>query len=139
MKVTVPLPPPVPIFIDVVPLSVPVPLVKAIETMRLFGRPTVELFPNASCVFTTGCWPKGEPARADPGWVVKASWVAVASLTVIPDCAPLRLPSLPVMDRVPAVLRVAVKLFTPASALVKAASGGKTACVSELAKWTVPV
>ena len=64
---TVPFPAPVPISSVAVPCSVPVPLVIEIVTVRLADNPTVELFPNASCVTTTGCVPNTDPAVAPPG------------------------------------------------------------------------
>src|ERR1051326_651900 len=53
--VTVPVPPPVPMFIEVVPSRGPVPDVSATETVTLLDNPVVELLPNWSCDFTTGC------------------------------------------------------------------------------------
>ena len=38
--------------------------------------------PYGSSTFTTGCCPKVEPAVADPGRVVNASWLAAPGLTV---------------------------------------------------------
>src|ERR1043166_1401840 len=71
VNATVPLPAAVPISKVARPCKGPTPEVSATLTLRLAGRPRVELFPNGSCDFTTGCVAKAEPAVALPGWVVK--------------------------------------------------------------------
>src|SRR5258706_15042261 len=85
----VPLPPPVPMFSEIVPVRVPVPDVKDTVTIRFALRPTVDRLPNASAVLTTGCCPNTWPAVARPGCVVKTSTVAVAATTVIGDWLPV--------------------------------------------------
>ena len=74
---------PLPRFRFVVPCNGPVPESRLTVTLRLAGKPTVELFPNGSCELTTGDVPKTEPAAALPGVVVKASRSAVAGLIVM--------------------------------------------------------
>src|SRR5207237_1446135 len=70
---TIPFPAPVPMSNVVVPCNDPEPDAIDIVTLRLAPNPTVESFPNASCVTTTGCSPNNEPAVAEPGWVVNTS------------------------------------------------------------------
>ena len=79
---TVPFPAPVPIFRVTVPCSGPVPAVSATVTFELAASPTVELFPNVSCVLITGCVPNTDPAAAFPGCVVNTNLLAAAGLTV---------------------------------------------------------
>ncbi len=80
---TAPLPAPVPMLSVVVPCNGPVPESRLAVTLRLPGKPTVELFPNWSWELITGDVPKAEPAVALPGAVVKARRSAVAGLIVI--------------------------------------------------------
>src|ERR1700740_238843 len=42
-------------------------------TGRMGGKPLVVGLPKASTVMRMGCWPKGTPAIAEPGWREKAS------------------------------------------------------------------
>src|ERR1043166_1750231 len=79
----VPLLPAVPISMDVVPCSGPVPLVKATVRGRLEGKAELELLPNASTLLTTGWISKAPPAVALLGCVAKARALAVAGLTAI--------------------------------------------------------
>jgi hypothetical protein len=65
-----------------------------------------------------------------------------AGVTVIAVWLPVIVPmlvSVAVIDCSPAVLSVALKVWTPASAPVKVWSAGRIAWASELVKWTVPV
>src|SRR5438093_3659165 len=64
----------------VVPWSGPEAEVRLTLTLRLPGRPTVELLPKASWLLTTGWVPKILPTMALPGWVVKARALAAAGL-----------------------------------------------------------
>ncbi len=54
LNAAVPLSPVVPMSRLVVPCSGPVPAAKLMVTLRLAGKPTTELLPNASCELTTG-------------------------------------------------------------------------------------
>ena len=80
---TVPLPAPAPMSNDAVPCMGPAPLLRLNVTVRLAGKPAVELLPKASWLLTTGCVPKAEPAVALPGWLVNARALAVAGLMAI--------------------------------------------------------
>src|SRR5947207_3078974 len=87
---------------------------------RLAGNTTVEQLPYASWAFTNGWVPNAAPAVAEPGGVVNANLVAVVALTVIMPCVPVMVPvtvSVAVIDRVPEVFNVALKVWTPLSAL----------------------
>src|SRR6267142_1616134 len=83
INVAVPLPAADPMSILVVPSSEPDPEVKASERLKLAGRPTVEVLPNASCAATTGCVASGEPVRMPFGCVVNTNWLAAAGLTMM--------------------------------------------------------
>ena len=58
---TVPLPARVPISIEVVPWSEPVPALTARATILLVPIPTVESLPNGSRLLSTGCGLSAEP------------------------------------------------------------------------------
>src|ERR1051326_4097197 len=87
VKVAVPLPADVPMSRVEVPSKVPEPEVTDKARGRLAGSPTAEGLPKASRLLTTGWVANGEPVRdVPPGWVVKASWVAVfAPTTMLPE------------------------------------------------------
>ena len=90
-KATVPLPAAQPMSRVVVPCNGPVPPLKVSVTFRLAGSPTIEVLPNASRVWTTGWMPKGEPAVALPGWVVKASApTAAGPMAMVLELVPVR-------------------------------------------------
>src|SRR5947208_4287715 len=69
-------------FRETVPCSGPVPAVSATVTVELAASPTVESFPNVSCVLMTGCVPNTDPAAAFPGCVANTSLLAAAAFTV---------------------------------------------------------
>src|SRR5437762_11699722 len=83
VNVAVPLPAAAPISRAVVPSSEPEPAVRARETLKLAGKPTLDVLPYASWALTTGWVASGEPVRVPPGWVVHTNWLAVAGLTTI--------------------------------------------------------
>ena len=60
-NVTVPLPAVVPISIDVVPWSAPVPVLTARAIILLAPIPTVESLPNGSRLLSAGCGLSAEP------------------------------------------------------------------------------
>jgi hypothetical protein len=79
----------------------------------------------------------GVPAVAAPG-ALTLKWEAAAGLTATVFEVPVideDTVSVPVMVRLPAVLRVALKVLVP---LDKVELMGRTAAPSELVKWTVP-
>lgn len=96
-------------------------------------------FPKASRAVTVN--PPGVPAVWEKGNPETLKKAAAAGLMTIPPCEPVRLlvtVSFTVMDRMPAVLKVAEKVRTPASYGVKVVLVGSVACGSELLKTTVP-
>ena len=80
VKVTVPFPADVPMSRLVVPWSGPDPAASDKPTDKLLGNPTVELFPKASWLLTTGWVPNIDPAVALPGCVTNARAPAAAGL-----------------------------------------------------------
>src|ERR1043166_2738728 len=89
VKVAVPLPAAEPMSKVVVPSREPEPEDKDRERLQLAGSPTADVLPNASRATTAGCVASGEPVRdVPPGWVVKASWLAVLGpTTMLPEVA----------------------------------------------------
>src|SRR5213596_1734824 len=83
VNVAVPLPAAAPISRVVVPSSEPEPDVRARETFRLAGKPTLDVLPYASSALTTGWVASGEPVGNPFGCVVKLNWVAVPGLTTM--------------------------------------------------------
>src|SRR5437867_4018366 len=89
VKVTVPLPAPVPMFNVVAPSNEPEPAVRPSDTLKLAGKPMVEVLPNGSWDLTTGWVASGEAVRdRPPGGVLITNWTAVAGLTTtLPEAA----------------------------------------------------
>src|SRR5437588_273138 len=73
----------------VVPCSVPLRVLMAIVTATVAARPTVESFPEASRVLTTGCVVNVLPAVAPLGGIANANTVADPGLIVIDELAAL--------------------------------------------------
>src|SRR5438309_9021811 len=98
------------------------------------------MFPNGSrAVIVTGCV---TPARTGPAVGIAIESVAApvgAMLTPAPTprTEPLTV-SAAATDWTPAVLNVAVKVWTPASAAVNVYGAGRTACGSVPVNATVP-
>src|SRR5438093_6955851 len=91
VNVAVPLPAAAPISRVVVPSSEPEPAVRARETLKLAGRPTLDVLPYASCALTTGWVASGEPVRKPAGCVANTNWVAVLGpTTMLPEVALVR-------------------------------------------------
>src|SRR5262249_5113099 len=67
----------------VTPPSGPEPPESTRDTSLVTPEPTVELFPKASRVATTGGVASGAPTVPLPGWIAKASCAAEAGATAI--------------------------------------------------------
>src|SRR5437763_1943443 len=83
--------------------------------LTLESAPLVTTLPFASSIFTTGCWPKADPAVAEAGCVVKTSCVAVPGVKVTPAVLVIAAaPTLPLIVTACAVVEeVSVRVYVP--------------------------
>ena len=96
----------------VVPCSGPVPEVNETVTLTVAPRPEVELLPNWSWVFTTGCVAKTEPAVAPAGCVLKPSFVTLPATwdNAPKEVVPFTMPAMVALPGLAEVRRI-VALF----------------------------
>lgn len=85
---------PEPVLSEVVPCSSPLPALRVTEIVTLPGKPMVEKLPDESRVSTIGWGTNELPAVALPGWVEKASVVAVPALTLKLVLSAIKAPAL---------------------------------------------